>query len=450
MSGPATRKAWLLGPILAASALFPPSAVAAPFAPTSLLVLGSGGQPANTLNLGIIDGVNRNNGLTDTPSSVFVREFGFASPTYTGAATLRQSITLPTVATTSGNRAFTLASNSGSEGSLTRSADGRFVTALGYNDTARSVLITQSANGQSAKASPAVVNRVVARIDAGGGVNTATALSDAFNGDNARGAVSTDGSQFWTTGNVSGAAQADSGGVRYATLGASTSARVAGADNGFTRNTNKVGIFDGQLYASTRNGAFSGVWAIGAGTSATTQGSGTPVRLFSYDATALGGQGPYDFVLLHDDDLGLGNGLNTAYVADSIIGISKFTKSGTGLWAFAYTINSTGGRFETNGGAGGITGLTGVLRADGNVDLFGVSGFNGTGDTFGGNRLIRVTDTGAGASYDILATAGATEHFSGVALAPVDVPEPGSVALLLTGVGFAGAWRRRANHLRAA
>jgi hypothetical protein len=447
-----------------AAALFvlPAVALAAPFTNNSIVVLSAGGQDPATPNIGVIDGVNRANGLTDTPSQVYLREFRLSGAHFSGTASLRQTLLLPSVATSSGNRAFTLASNSGSEGELRRSADGRYLTAIGYNDTARATLITNSANGQSAKANASTTNRTLLRVDQAGSIDTTTALRDAYNGDNVRGAVSADGTQFWTAGNVSGASQANSGGVRYTTLGSTTSTRVAGADSTptFTRNVNKVAIFNGQLYAATRNGAFSGIWAIGSGTSATTLGTGTPSQLFAYTAATLGNpaafQGPYDFYPASIADPTLGAGLNTAYVADAILGISKFTKNTSGAWSLAYTFSTTGGRFEAGTGVGGATGLEGYVRADGTVQLFAVSGFNGSGilpgyggvpDTVGGNRLFTLIDQGANSAYTVLATAGPTEHFAGVALAPV--PTASALAPELAGLGTLGlALRRR--RLRAA
>ncbi|WP_164066534.1 hypothetical protein, partial [Serratia marcescens] len=81
-----------------------------------------------------------------------------------------------------------------------------------------------------------------------------TSLGDAYNGDNIRSAVSLDGQRFYTAGNISGASQNATGGVRTTTLGASSSTQVAGsAGPGLsTSNINRVDIQNGQLYAASR------------------------------------------------------------------------------------------------------------------------------------------------------------------------------------------------------
>lgn len=103
---------------VAALVLAPSPIAAATFHSNSIVVLGAGGQPADIPGLGVIDGVDKHNGLTDTPSQVFLREYHFAGSGFGGAAALQQTINLPPVAASSGYRAFTLSSNSGSEGSL--------------------------------------------------------------------------------------------------------------------------------------------------------------------------------------------------------------------------------------------------------------------------------------------------------------------------------------------
>jgi hypothetical protein len=97
--------------------------------------------------------------------------------------------------------------------------------------------------------------------------------------------------------------------------------------------------------------------------------------------------------------------------------------------------------------------MAGRVLSNGSVMLFGTGGFSGTPvngslDTFGGNYLFAIEDTGADADLMILDIAAANEHFKGVALAPLEtavVPVPPAVALMLGGLGLLGAagWRRR-------
>jgi len=444
-----------------------------PFLDTSIVALKVGGWNPGTPNLGISENFNRGNGLTDTASVVFLQEYAKAGSGYTRRL---DPIILPYVATNSGNHALTLASNSGSEGALRRSANGQFLTMAGYNQSQPQALITASSpagkspplgndvsplEAQGAKFAPAVVNRTLGRVDAQGNVNTTTVMTDAYSGDNIRSAVSLDGQQFWTSGNIAGNAQNPTGGVRYAELGGTTSVQIDGNPGPglTTSNINRVDVQNGQLYASTRQNANNGIWALGSGTP-TDAVDGT--RLFNYNAlvSAATGrtpgngsvtgnfQGPYDFFFSNDD---------TVYVADSILGISKFTRDG-GIWGYNYTFARTGGvqNDGTNGDpkqAGGTTGLAGMLLSTGGVMLFGTGGFSGTPvggalDSFGGNYLFSIEDTGMNADINILDIAGANEHFKGVALAPIDatvIPVPPAVALMLGGIGLLGAtgWRRR-------
>lgn len=454
-------------------------AAGTPFEATSIVALRVGGWNPLTPDLGRIDGNNRGNGLTDTASVVFLQEYARAGTSFSRRL---DPIIMPFTATSSGNRALTLASNSGSEGALRRSADGQFLTMAGYNQSQPTTLITRSSpsgnspplsnaiapsDAQGAKFAPSVVNRTLGRVDAVGNINTTTVMTDAYSGDNIRSAVSLNGQQFWTSGNVAGSAQNNTGGVRFEALGGTTSVQVDGAGGGGlgTSNINKVDIYNGQLYASTRtanaNVNNNGIWAIGGGTP-TAAADG--VKLFDYNAlvsaanpgrtpgtsSATGSfQGPYDFFFSND---------NTIYVADSILGITKFTRNQAGVWGYGYTFARTGG-LQNDGSnglkqAGGTTGLAGMVLPNGRVMLFGTGGFsgrlvNGSLDTFGGNYLFSLEDTGfADADITIIDVAGASEHFKGVALAPMAtavVPVPPAVALLLGGLGLLGAagWRKR-------
>src|SRR5205085_10306703 len=99
----------------------------------------------------------------------------------------------PVAADGNGNQPFTVSGSAGSEGALSRSADGHFLTLAGYANVPGRTGIKSTTN-LSTDASP--VNRLVARIDAAGNIDTSTRLVDAFNTENVRGATSIDGTSF--------------------------------------------------------------------------------------------------------------------------------------------------------------------------------------------------------------------------------------------------------------
>jgi hypothetical protein len=57
----------------------------------------------------------------------------------------------------------------------------------------------------------------------------------------------------------------------------------------------------------------------------------------------------------------------------------------------------------------------------------------GTTTEVSANRLVEVTDMGAGSAFTLLATAGVNEVYRGVDFTPTEVPEPS--ALVLLGLG---------------
>ena len=98
-----------------------------------------------------------------------------------------QSIAMPTVVNGS-NKRLTASGSATSEGLMTLSTDGNYLTALGYDAALTTAGITTSTS--------ASVNRVIARVDSSGAVDTTTAPSDAINAGNPRGAVSTNGTDM--------------------------------------------------------------------------------------------------------------------------------------------------------------------------------------------------------------------------------------------------------------
>jgi hypothetical protein len=339
--------------------------------------------------------------LANTGNAVFLDE-------YTTSGTLVQSIAMPTTA--SGNQHQLIASGTAtSEGLLTLSADGRYLMLTGY---ARDL----GGSGSVVTTASATVPRTVGRVDANGNVDTSTALTDFADANNPRSAVSTNGTDIW----VGGAA----GGVRYTTLGSTTSTQLSTT----VTNIRQVNIFNGQLYASDSSGTTSRLGTVGTGTPTT---SGQTITSLPGFPTSTGS--PYAFFFA---DLNGGvAGVDTLYVADDTANqIQKYSLV-AGTWTANGTITATA-----------VRGLTGVVNGDGSVTLYGTTG----GSTAaGGGSLYTLTDT-AGYNSTItgalstIATAAANEAFRGVAFVPT--PEPGTwlLAGLAVFVGLGSqVWKRR-------
>ncbi len=107
------------------------------------------------------------------------------------------------------------------EGMPTLSQNGQYLTLFGYD---------QAVGGTTTS----TVNRVIARIDAAGNINSSTTILPALG--QPRCAVA-DGNNFWVAGNT--------GGVQLATLGSSATSTVVAASPGASRS---LGIFNNKLY----------------------------------------------------------------------------------------------------------------------------------------------------------------------------------------------------------
>ncbi len=319
---------------------------------------------------------------------------------YDLGGSLVQTINLPT-AVSGGNYALTFSGSATSEGFLTLSTDGRYLTLAGYN-AAPGTVTPQSSTAAS-------IARVVGRVDMNGNIDTTTALGDAYNGSNVRSAVSTDGTSLWTTGNGA-SGQGGSAANRYTTLGSTTSTQL----NPTTTNIRVANIFNGQLYCSSASSPLLGVAAVGTGLPTTTLASPGYVELPGMPTT--GTHSSYDFWF---------KDAATLYVADDGSaanggGIQKWTFDGT-TWTLAYTLLNNGTATT------GTRGLAGTVDGSGNAVLFATTSISSTANT-----LIEVIDTGANATATLLATAPTGDAFRGVEFLPV--PEPGTVALISLGL----------------
>jgi len=405
----------------------------------------------NSLNeVGDEDG----NGITDSPSAAFIDQF----VTDPGNSTLQNSLyafSLPTVQTTSGNAALTYSSYSKHEGALNLSTNGQYLVIGGYN-------LTVNAWGpQSTFSQASVINRVIDVIDGQGDINTTTALTDAYSGDNFRDVVSSiipnpNGpgtvTAFWTAGNATDS----SNNVHYAALDATTSTNLSAL-----ADANNIAIFNGQLYAGLRQPSGSeaaGIYQIGTGlpTTATTATLFIQVpqnnALDSTDGDKSTSPSGLFMADLNDGNPTI-NGVNVAYIADSEMGIARYDHTSTG-WQFSYYIDSTGSfndsAYTVDGSgnvtptasfdptnpagsadlnkAGGVRELTGRV-VNGQVQLFAVTGFGtganpsptgGTAGDAGGfaDSVISLTDTGANSSFAVLATNTGASIYDGVAFTP--------------------------------
>ena len=308
--------------------------------------------------------------LSNAATAVFLDE-------YTPAGTLVQSVPMPT-ATDGGNRRVTFSGTATSEGALALSADSRYLTLAGYD--------ADPGTASVAASSTTAVSRVVARVDGGGAVDSTTAITDIFSGNNVRGAVTDDGSRFWVTGAT--------GGVRLTALG---SAGTTTAINSATpTNLRVAGIANGQLYVSTGS-APAGLYSVGSGLPTT--GGQTP-------ALVVPAPGAYGFVALDRDPAV--PGVDSIYVGDDSGspngGILKFSFDGS-AWTARGSIRPQ---------SSGVRGLTGSVTANG-VTMFAT--------TSTGTQLVKVDDTAAydapiAATSTVLRTAAANTALRGVAFAP--------------------------------
>lgn len=347
--------------------------------------------------------------LSNTAAPVFIDTFASGTANQSGP-----SATLAISTTTNGlNRRLTMIGNATSEGGLSLSSDGRYLTLIGYDS---------AVGAASSTMFPGTTNRVIARIDSAGNIDTTTVLANGeyggTAGTNVRGVVSADGSSYYVAGNGTGTGSNSTGGIRYVQHGAITAPAspsiliAPSASNGGTGNIRRTYLANGQLYAVTNSSPFTGVNTIGTGSPTTA--AQTMTNIFGTGGSA------YDVFFAST---------TTAYLADT-----RATASGGGLqrwnfngstWTLAYTLNS--------GLPGGLSGLAGAVLSGGDVYFAGI--------TADGSRLVTITDNlaniAASGSFTTLAIAPTNTAFRGVA-----IPTPGA-ASLLAGLGLVAARRRR-------
>ena len=327
---------------------------------TAVSASASNFTPGNIVVVRVGDGAAS---LSPAATAVFLDE-------YTPGGTLVQTIALPTSISGSNFR-LTNSGTATSEGFLNLSADGQYFVHGGYDAALGTASIASTTSAANA--------RVVARVDLNGNIDTSTALGDAYSAGNIRSATSDDGTQFWTGGTAS-----STGGVRYASLGATTTTQLSTT----ITNTRVIGIYAGQLYVSSSTGTFLGVSSVGTGLPTT---SGETITLLpGFPTTA--GPSTYDYFFADP---------NTLYVADDRAGVAggvqKWTLS-AGTWTLQYTLNPS---------TGGCRGLTGYVSS-------GVATLFATTTQSNANDIVSVTDTGPSSLFSTVASAAGNTAFRGL------------------------------------
>ncbi len=333
------------------------------------------------------------NGTTNAAQSVSLLEFTAVDPNQPAPIS---TTNMPTAAN-GANFRFTLSGSATSEGALTRSVDGRYLTIAGYD----AALGTASVAGTTSANNP----RVIGRIGSDFGIDTTTGLGDAYSGNNIRSVVSTDGTDFWTAGPA-----VSSIGIRYATLGSSTSTGIAAT------NSRVANIYSNQLFIGASSNPIYGVATVGTGLPTTTGQTVSALPGFP----AASGPSSYDYVFTDATTLWVADDRSVANNG----GLQKWLFDGSN-WNLAATYNT--------GLTAGLRGLTGETDASGAATLYAV-----TADS-SANKLVSFTES---AGFTTLATSAAGTIFRGVDFAPV-VPAPASIALLSIGTVLI-ARRRRA------
>jgi hypothetical protein len=263
------------------------------FTPGNLVVVVSGcGLQGGTCSPAYADNAG-------TPLSLFQYK-----PTGTTSATYVNTFVLPQVGS-GANLPVSAEYGSSSEGTLSLSGAGQYLTVMGYGINAATYNANPATYGTLASKPTALaqsgsltgqsytpVARVVALVDANGNVNSTTGVFNVFNLNNPRSVYTADGVNAYISGQ--GAGSDPTGGVFYTPLGAINNAPtpITGLDTTsftYSQDTRTVQIYNGTLYVSvdTKEGSNNARSFIGT--------LGTPPATSLYSPAAGhtgGGNGP--------------------------------------------------------------------------------------------------------------------------------------------------------------
>jgi hypothetical protein len=314
---------------------------------------------------------------------------------YTPAGSLVQSIALPIV-DNGANFRITFNYNRGNQGLLTSSPDKQYLTLAGWKASPASPL--SGLNTTS-------TDRIIARIDYNGAINTSTSIlgTDLGDGPSPIAAITNDGSSFWVM------HDGVTGGIHYSVLGQSTVSPIVVAPNIRTAN-----IENGQLYCTA-----SSLPSIVSG-GLPTSGPQTVTSLPGFSAPGTGNSTQFFFADLNPSI----PGYDVIYLAESnTIALTKYSfDQNTGSWVSNGTIGTTSDDYR---------GITGVVNGT-SVILYCTRKVLDNSSSNAG-ELVTITDnTGYNPGPNtfvgtpaILKMADPNTSFRGVAM----VPQPLSVSL---------------------
>lgn len=268
----------------------------------------------------------------------------------------------------------------GSEGFLTRTPDGKALMLAGYS--------TATTGISDITVTPASTTpRVIFKVNGDGTYAQAGSSTTNYSGNDIRGAIS-DGTNYW----ASGASVTAVDGIDYYGPGAPAALALNAKAYGLQ-------IFNGQIYFSTQKVVAGvtpdfGIYALGSGTP--TSGTITPTEIIN-----TGSATPTDFSINPTGDV--------CYIAINMNtpagGIQKWVKT-AGTWSLAYTL----GTGVTNIGAYGL-----VVDYTGTNPVLYATTFE-TNTT--GNRIIKITDTGAASVAATLVGSTPNTFYHGIAFSP--------------------------------
>ena len=306
---------------------------------------------------------------------------------FNSAGVMVQTINIPS---TGGGTLCTLTYKSlMTDGWLSRASDGHSLTFGGYNAAVGSTNVLASSGP----------TRSIASIGSNAVVNLTT-TTNALDGRAITGTATADGSRFWFSSYVQGAATT----IGTTTLGASGAGTAVTTSNDYYA----MRVIGGQLYATDFN------TNIVRTSIPLPTGAATTSTLATYNSVG-NTLFPGEFVLL--DRSNAVAGVDTMYVAGQN-GLQKFSFDGA-IWTARGSV------------AGTFFGLTGSVTGA-NATLFGTTG-EGQTDNNSFGRFVDVAAFNAtiSSSFTPLASAGTNFIFLGTEFTPTPVPEPTTL------IGFA-------------